>query len=207
MDEPDRGSVSMWIDGLKAGDDEAARLIWNRYFEKLLEVARRRLGRMPRRSFDEEDVAVSVFDSLCNGAEAGRFQEMRDRTDLWKLLVTITRQKAVDRIRRETAQKRGGGGTRGESDFKHGDGDDEQMSAIDAMLREDPTPEILVAMEEQTQRMLKLLRDDSLRQVAVLKLNGYANAEVADQMSVTTRTVERKLALIRQAWKKELIAL
>lgn len=203
MDELDRGSVSVWIDQLKAGENEAAREIWERYFDKLLNVARRRLGSIPRRSFDEEDIAVSVFDSLYKGAEAGRFEEMRDRTDLWKLLVTITRQKAVDRIRREVAEKRGGGATRGESVFVNKNAP-ERMSGIDGMLREDPTPELLVAMEEQNQRLLEILRDDTLRKVAVLKLHGYTNDEVADQLGVTTRTVERKLALVRQKWEQEL---
>lgn len=86
--------VTLWINSLKTGDDEAAQLIWQRYFDKLVHLARRRLGTMPRRSADEEDVALSAFDSFCRAARDGRCPKLNDRSDLWKLLITITIRKA-----------------------------------------------------------------------------------------------------------------
>ena len=75
MNNPTHDSVTTWIQGLKEGQDEAARHIWNRYFEELVRVARKRLGAAPRRDADEEDVLISVFDSLCEGALQGRFEK------------------------------------------------------------------------------------------------------------------------------------
>src|SRR5689334_11320901 len=102
-------SISEWIGRLKAGDSDAAQNLWDRYAQALVNVARKKLGDAPRRVADEEDVAQSVFSSICRGAAAGRFTDVRSRDELWWLLLSITTQKVVDHVRRELAQKRGGG--------------------------------------------------------------------------------------------------
>jgi hypothetical protein len=75
-------SVSDWIGQLKAGDERAAQRLWEDYFQRLVRLARARLQGVPRRAADEEDVALSAFDSFCRGAEAGRFPRLNDRDDL-----------------------------------------------------------------------------------------------------------------------------
>src|SRR5438874_663123 len=109
------GSVSHWIAQLRAGDHRAAQELWERYFQRLVGLARKKLRDTPRRSADEEDVALSAFGCFCRGAEQGRFPRLSDRDDLWHLLVTITVQKAIDHIRRECRHKRGGGAVPGGS--------------------------------------------------------------------------------------------
>jgi hypothetical protein len=84
------GSVTHWLGQLCAGDQAAAQPLWERYFQRLVDQARARLRATPRRVADEEDVALSVFDSFCRGAERGRFPQLSDRDDLWRLLVVIT---------------------------------------------------------------------------------------------------------------------
>src|SRR5262245_50256871 len=103
------GSVTCWLEQLKAGDAAAAQPLWENYFRQLVRLARRRLGDIPRRAADEEDVALSAFDSFCRGAEQGRFPRLEDRHDLWQLLVMITARKAIDLARHEGRVKRGGG--------------------------------------------------------------------------------------------------
>src|SRR5271166_6472385 len=61
------GSVTRWINQLEAGDLAAAQPLWDRYFQHLVELARRKLGSKPRAKKDEEDVALSAFDSFCRG--------------------------------------------------------------------------------------------------------------------------------------------
>ncbi len=200
MSDDTRGSISACFERLTAGDDQALRVLWERYFDGLLFVASKQLGNAPRRTFDEEDIALSVFECLRKGAEEGRFAEMRDRTDLWKLLVTIAQQKAIDRIRRETAQKRGGGATRGDSVWDGQAG----RAGFHNFMKDEPTPDELVAIDDENQQLLQKLRDDSLRRVAVLRLHGHTNTEIAKKLGVTSRTVERKLNLIRKAWKQQL---
>ena len=70
---PSKESVTQWLDQLREGDSAAARMLWERYFLRLVGLARRKLQGTPRRVADEEDVALSAFDSLCRGAEQGRF--------------------------------------------------------------------------------------------------------------------------------------
>src|SRR5207237_8366739 len=102
-------SVSEWIDRLKAGDPVAVECLWGRYFERLVGLARNQLRGTPRRAADEEDVALSAFDSFCRGMERGCFPELLDRHSLWRLLVTLTLRKANALRREEQRQKRGGG--------------------------------------------------------------------------------------------------
>lgn len=82
--------VTRWLRDLKAGDQDAARLLWQRYYRELVELARARLGRTPRRIADEEDVALSVLRCLCEGAARGQFAAVVNRQELWQLLPTIT---------------------------------------------------------------------------------------------------------------------
>lgn len=97
--EPE-GSVTHWIVGLKDGDGSAARLLWGRYFDGLVSLARTKLHAAPGGAADGEDVALSAFHSLCRGAALGRFPDLEDRDNLWRLLATITARKAVDHLRR-----------------------------------------------------------------------------------------------------------
>ena len=196
-------SVSQWIIGLKAGQAAAAQHLWDRYSDRLVTVARQRLGDAPRRVADEEDVAQSVFFAICRGADAGRLSDIRHRDDLWWLLLGITRMKVADHVRRETAQKRGAGRVRAESDM-YGTADQSQAFSLDDLIGEDATPEMVVMLEEQHTRLLALLRDKVLRKIATARIEGYTIPEIAKDLSISTRSIERKLKLIRIQWAQEL---
>src|SRR5262249_3160974 len=101
------GSVTAWIDQHCAGDHDATQQLWQRYFQRLVELARKKLRGAPRGMADEEDVALSALDSFFRGAEQGRFPQLHDRDDLWYLLLVITERKAIDLVNHEKAQKRG----------------------------------------------------------------------------------------------------
>src|SRR5262249_48736268 len=57
--------VTLLIQRLKRGDREAAAWLWEGYVRRLLGLARKKLGTFPRRAADEEDVALSAFNSFC----------------------------------------------------------------------------------------------------------------------------------------------
>ncbi len=199
----DDDPVTQWIGGLKAGDDAAVADLWNRYFERLVHLARQRLGTTPRRVADEEDVAVSVFRCLCAGAEHGRLAEIADRGDLWRVLVTMTLRKTIDQQRRLAGKRRGAGKVRGESVFLRKSG--EQASpGLQQFSDNIPTPQMMVIIEEEGQRLLEALEDDKLKQIALWKLEGFTNDEIAGKLSLTTRSIERKLQRIREIWSEVL---
>src|SRR5262249_56446909 len=111
--------------------------LWERYFEQMVRLARQRLRSAPRRAADEEDVALSAFDSFCRGAEQGRFPQLTDRDSLWSHLFFYTVRKASHLIRSECRQKRGGGQVRDEAALAGPDGE----PGLAQVLSREPTPE------------------------------------------------------------------
>ena len=196
------GSVTHWIGELQAGEmDDAARRLWGRYFERLAHLARLRLRSKPRGPADEEDVALSVFDSFFEGIAAGAFPKLGGRDDLWRLLVTITARKAANQIRREYQLKRGGGRVLGEAVLEGIDPD--AGRALAQVVGDEPSPEFAAMVAEEFRLRLEGLKDDSLRQVALMRMEGYANEEIAARLDISLRSVERKLAAIRKRWQPE----
>ena len=195
--------VTVWLGRACEGDEQAVQEIWQQYYDKLVQLARRKLGPMGRRAADEEDVALSAFHSFYRGASEGRFPKLNDRTDLWKLLVTITCRKAIGQIKSATAQKRGGGNVRGESIFQKAGEGESATGGIGQILGDEPTPELAVMVAETCGDMLEKLDDEMLREIATLKMEGYSNEEIAEKLDCVTRTVERKLARIREIWSEE----
>lgn len=196
--------VSSWVLHLADGDEETANKLWNEYFGKLVRLARRKLEGMPLRELDEEDVALSAMHSFYRGMAGNKFETLRNRDDLWKILVTITARKATAKLRRHYAQKRGGGGVRGESVFERSDGaSDGRGDGIGNVLGSEPTPELALAVAEDCQGLLDQLQDETLRQIALMTLEGYRTEEIAVKLGCVRRTVERKLERIREIWANE----
>jgi DNA-directed RNA polymerase specialized sigma24 family protein len=190
-------AVSQWMLHLAEGDAEAAEKIWNDYFGKLVRLARRKLEGIPNRDSDEEDVAISAMNSFCQGLAQHKFDNLHNRDDLWKLLVTITARKATAKRRSYFAQKRGGGQVRGESVFGH---QGEEQDGLANILGAEPTPELAVSVAENCRQMLDQLQDETLRQIALWRLEGYRTEEIAVKLGCVRRTVERKLERIREIW-------
>ena len=93
-------TVSQWIDQLKQGNDQAVQELWDRYQFRQRGLARKLLGDAPLGAADDEDVALSAFNSFCMRAAEGKFPVLEDRDDLWKILATITFRKASRLARR-----------------------------------------------------------------------------------------------------------
>jgi DNA-directed RNA polymerase specialized sigma24 family protein len=193
-------SITDWIDKLKAGDPVAAQHLWERYFQRLVGLARKHLQRQRPRAADEEDVALSAFASFCRGAEAGRFPQLADRDNLWRLLVVLTARKASHLLRDEGRQKRGGKVVALPEPVASSDteGDLEQL------LSREPAPEFAAQVAEEYQRILAELGDRTLQAVVSWKMEGYTNEEIARKLDCTPRSVYRKLCIIRGLWEKEL---
>jgi DNA-directed RNA polymerase specialized sigma24 family protein len=194
-----QGSVTNWINRLKSGDQAAAQELWQRYFSRLMELCRKKLGPFPRRAADEEDVVVSAFMSFFEGVRKGKFPLLKDRDTLWPLLVVISARKAATYIHNESRQKRGRGLVRGESALE-GDSGTEGTRGLEQIIGDEPTPEFAALVAEEYEELLVSLQDDSLRTIARFKMEGYENKELAGLLNCSLRTVERKLKVIRTIW-------
>ena len=183
--------VTVWLGQLQTGDAAAARPLWDKYFHRLVGLARKRLADSPRRAADEEDVALSAFDSFCRCAEAGKFPDLTDRDSLWRLLAAFTIRKVSHRLRDEGRQKRGGGTAT------------EGAGELEVILGHEPDPALAAEMAEECGRLLGVLGDADLRQVALLRMDGYSVEEVAERVACAPRSVKRKLQLIRTLWERE----
>jgi len=195
----DSGSITICIDKLKSGEDDAAQELFSRYFNRIVGLARRKLDGTPRRMADEEDVAVSAFASFCRGAERGRFPILHDREDLWRLLAVIAARKAIDQVNHQHRQKRGGGQVRGESILVEFNAEGGQFGMADLAIAESQ-PEFIDAMASECQYLLAKLDDDDLKKIALLKMEGFTNEEIAEKISCARRTVQRRLKLIQEIW-------
>lgn len=196
------GSITHWIDEIKGGNRDAAQGLWERYFARLVRLARSQIAEKDRRVSDEEDVALSVLGTFCRAAEDGRFPNLSDRDSLWRLLVKMTARKAIDQNRRQNRLRRGGGKVRGESELaKQSDGDDQQ--ALAQIIGNEPTAEFAAIVSEQIGLLLALLGDPELKELAMAKMEGYTNHEIATRLNCSERTIERRLKLIRASCKEE----
>ncbi len=193
-------AVTRWVESLEQGDEEAAARLWEYCFPRLLRYADKRLPSHLRRVLDEEDVALSAFKSFCMGSARGAFPDLHGRDELWRLLLCLTARKAQARMRHESREKRGGGKVGGESIFLAG-----AISAESAGIGNVPdtgtlTPEVLAQFSDECEHLMNLLEDETVKTIALLRIEGYSVDEIAERVGCAKRSVERRLNLIRKTW-------
>ncbi len=187
-------AVTGWIDQLADKNQQAAEQLWQHVAVRLQEFAAQKLDVQTRRHYDEQDAANSAFHSLCHGLADGRL-EASNRDALWGLLAVITSRKISAQKRYLSRQKRGGGEVRGESAFVELGG-----VGINQVDGKQLPPDELAVVSESCVQLLDALPDEALKKIVLFKFQGATNAEVAEELKCTERTVERKLERIRRIW-------
>ena len=196
---PAGGSVTIWLKEMRTGDGQAVSRLWARYKNELLPQARQRLKGVRSQAVDEEDIVLSVFVRFCKAAKDGRLNAVSDRQDVRRLLLKMTADRAVDARRREGALRRGGGDVVSLEDQDGGVADVESVDVV-------PSPEMSVILADEYCRLMDTLGDDDdLRDIALLRLYGHTNREVAARLNISERSVERRLRLIRKVWMENRI--
>jgi DNA-directed RNA polymerase specialized sigma24 family protein len=163
--------------------------LWERYFRRLVGLARRKLNGEAPGGGNEEDVALSAFASFWRNAERGRFPLLADRDNLWRLLMVITARKAAHLLRDEKHEPQAAGGEAGHD--------------LEQFVSREPTPELAAQMAERYRRLLASLGDRVLESIAVWRMEGLTVKEIADRLKYDERTIKRKLRIIRGIWEKE----
>jgi len=195
MDDSSVGSVTHRIGVLKGGDRRAAAPLFDRFYRRTVALARAKLGSSGGPIADGEDAALSVFVDMFDGAPQGTFPLVDDRDDLWSLMAVMTARKAADLKKQQSRLKRGGDRLIRACDLDDGGRD----GAVGQVPGAEPIAEFTVVMAEECQCRIDALEDDVLRNVAMLRLDGFSNREIAERLGCTRRTVVRKVELIRLA--------
>lgn len=193
----DDDPVTLWISELQDGDPEAANKIWCHFFQRLQTIARHKLSTNTRAAYDEEDAVQSAFISFCDGVSNGNFPFLKNRNELWRLLLVITTRKVAHRHRSELQDCR---------DVRRVLNDFVFQGNEDRLLRvatREPTPEFAAEFEDTCEVMLARLPSDEMRQIALLKLEGLSDAEVGTRLGCSRRTVQRRLEIVRRNWLKQ----
>lgn len=181
-------SITKWIDELRNQDDDATWKIWNKFVRRVVEVANRVLKNSNCRVVDGSDIASDAFQSFFEKGP-GHFKSLVDRNDLWKILVVITERKAIDAIRKEMCKKRGG------------ELDRSSLELANLRSHVNP-PEIEMMLIDSMNERLESLANETLKHIAIDKMQGLSNAEISANRMIPLRSVERKLKIIRQAWNE-----
>ena len=182
------GSITGLIRRVQDGDTTAWDQLYERLIRRLLALARKRLLTPQRARNDAGDVVAMTLHSLFQGIKDGRFTRLRDRNDLWRLLAILVRNKAYDLVHKRPPLPTC------------------PVGVEDGWEPKDPDLPVVVAVlgEMEVQRLLGLLPDDRLREIAIRVLEGYTQNEIAAMLRCSCCTVERKLRWIRKLWSQEI---
>jgi DNA-directed RNA polymerase specialized sigma24 family protein len=193
---------------LNGGDLTAAEPLWERYFARLVGLARVRLlaSRRPGTVVDEEDVALSAFANFVELAAKGRFPKLDSRDDLWRLLVVITARKAAGRWR--SWKRREGRQVVFDEQALFGVESNEEFAGLGQVIGAEPTADFAAQLTEEFERLIDALkekdrekdREKCLAQIALMRMEGYTALEIADRVGCARETVFRRIDLIKKIW-------
>lgn len=182
-------SAVVLLQRLKAGDADAAEVVFRRYIHRLAALARRHLFARARPVVDSEDVALSALNSFLVRPEASH--DLEDAESLWRYLAAITLYKCRKWNRHFSTQKRGGD-TRQVPWPSPSNDSDLTWEPVDVAL----TPADGAVMAETIEKLLADLEPNA-RTMCQLRLEGYQVQEIAARMNYTEEWVCRKLRLVK----------
>jgi DNA-directed RNA polymerase specialized sigma24 family protein len=150
---------------VRADGQEAAQRLYNRYLRRLADHVRKRMNGTSRRMSDEEDVAHAALTSLFTQIRRGSFPQVANRCDLWQVLIMLANRRLADLKRRQFSLKRGAGREVGESALGECGDASGDCRAIAQVIGHDPSPEMVVELEDLCRRLLEQLDDPLLKRM------------------------------------------
>ena len=186
------GDITRAITQLQSDDEGAVELVWEQYFSKLCQYARSRISGKQQRIIDSEVIAATAMQILFDGLRHRRFDQVSNRDDLWRLLTCVASRKLFNARRFHNQEKRGGGKVHGDSVFSTA-----KFRNANCRARNDD-PADIAEVESTWSTLLTRLPDEKYRKIATMRLAGISNIEISEHLHCTSRTVERKLNLIRK---------
>lgn len=191
------GSVTILLQQIRRGEQDAVQPLFELYFGRLAALGRALLPERFQRMADGEDLALEVLTAFFAAAGSGLLPELKTRSDIWRMLARRLQQRAANEIRRQTSQKAGEGRVRGESVFIPAGG-----TAESGGLDEAADHRMDALLQELHRDLVERLEDPLLQNIAILLLEGHSVDEIAATLNRSRATVYRKLDLIRAEWLK-----
>jgi RNA polymerase sigma-70 factor (ECF subfamily) len=176
-------SFAEWLTRLRAGDDAAARVVFQRFAHRLVGLARCQFHASLRYKVDPEDVVQSAYKSFFRGFDEGRFT-VGEWDGLWGLLTLITLRKCADRVQYHRAECRDA--IREVPAVAEAEGGIPGTEALDR----EPTPLEAAILSETVEHLLASLDEDE-RPIVELSLQGYTTQEISQQLERPERSVRR----------------
>jgi RNA polymerase sigma-70 factor (ECF subfamily) len=180
-------SNQVLVERWRAGDQDAARRLFDRYVDRLAAVARNRIGHRLTARVDPDDVVQSVFRTFFGRVRGGQFS-IDEHDDLCKLLTKITVHKTLRQVEFQQAQRRNPGQETPQGDEPH--------ARLMELLAHDPSPEATVTFLDEFNYFLGALRPEE-RTILELRLEGHDNDAVALKLGVSDRKVRRVVERMR----------
>jgi RNA polymerase sigma-70 factor (ECF subfamily) len=185
----DRILVELW----RAGDQDAAKKLFDSYVERLVALARRRISVRLAGRVDPEDVVQSVFRTFFHRVKEGQFK-IDEQDDLCKLLMRITVHKTLRKVAFHKAAKRN-------LNVEMGQGAEPQEQ-LQQLLDREPTPEEAVTFLDQLEHFLSQLKPLE-RQVVEMRLQGCSNEEIEKKLGIYDRKIRRYIEHVRALAEQE----
>ena len=183
MSLEEEGSVTGWLRELKDQQPDAQSKIWHRFVSRLTQRARRKLGGIEKTVVDAEDIVSMAFYNFFEKSPLD-FRKLVDREDLWQILAMLADRRAADEVRKWYRRP---------NSF--------ELTPIDCADSSATAPDADLILADEVGVRLGALPDKTLRDIAIGRLEGRKNHEIADKLDVSLRTVERKVGLIREMFE------
>lgn len=195
------GSTTHLFQLVTAGDPEAERKLFQRFFEIVVRLVDQKLGPLPRRIADEEDVALNVMQDALSGLRNQRFRDLHDREDFWQIIWDLIHKRTTDLKRELFRQKQDI--RRETSALVVSTGSDSSVHAGEIVPSDEfDDPEFII--HETRDLLIATLDDAELREIARRRCDGQTCAEIAHELQKTVSRVEFLWKVVRAKWITEL---
>lgn len=171
---------------IQAGSETAAKELFDKYCERLMRLAKRRISQRMASRFDPEDVIQSAFRTFFKRVKNDEFV-FENEDDLFKLLVRLTVRKTLRQVSHHQAAKR--------NTDTEAVSSSEDSSLLSHVPGDTPAPEVEVVFMDEFERLMGRLTPAE-REVLEMKMQGYSTLEIAEKQATYDRKIRRMLERI-----------
>lgn len=181
------GSISTWIRDATRGDEEAFRKLWDRYWRRMIRTAKRKIKSIGTVETDAEDVTSIAFAQVCHRIQNLKSSQNGNRSVFWNLLRVAIFRRVVDAARGKSVAPVNLSSL----------SENELYSILQSQL----PPDFSSSVREDLAALFEHLNEEE-RDIVLLSIAGNKQAEIAEKVGLSRRSVIRRLVEIRKIWNR-----